>query len=255
MVYTPADRLVCLEADGVMLREYRSSDEADLLAAFADHDIARWNPAPAGHQAAVEFMSRRNDWTKTDHASWAVADAADRLVGSVSLHKIDADQADAEIGYWTAPWARRQGHATRAVVTASRFAFSTLGLHRRYLFHAVDNPHSCAVARAAGFAPEGTLRQSYRYADGIYTPSTSTASSKPTSPPPPSPHERQQLAEGGRYARSSSATVVGEAVQVRRADGEARYGSRAAETALSSAVKAGRSCLAVVCRISRSTDQ
>ena len=197
MVYTPADRLVCLEADSVMLREYRSSDEADLLAAFADHDIARWNPAPAGHQAAVEFISRRNDWTKTDHASWAVADAADRLVGSVSLHKIDADQADAEIGYWTAPWARRQGHATRAVVTASRFAFSTLGLHRRYLFHAVDNPHSCAVARAAGFAPEGTLRQSYRYADGIYTPSTSTASSKPTSPPPPSPHERQQLAEGG----------------------------------------------------------
>ena len=60
---------------------------------------------------------------------------------------------------------------------------------------------------------------------------------------------------GGRCARSSSATVVGEAVQVRCADGEARYGSRAAETALSSAVKAGRSCLAVVCRISRSTDQ
>ena len=207
MVYTPADRLVCLEADGVMLREYRSSDEADLLAAFADHDIARWNPAPAGHQAAVEFMSRRNDWTKTDHASWAVADAADRLVGSVSLHKIDADQADAEIGYWTAPWARRQGHATRAVVTASRFAFSTLGLHRRYLFHAVDNPHSCAVARAAGFAPEGTLRQSYRYADGIYTPSTSTASSKPTSPPPPSPHERQQLAEGGMSVRISGRFV------------------------------------------------
>lgn len=59
----------------------------------------------------------------------------------------------------------------------------------------------------------------------------------------------------GRCARSSSATVVGEAVQVRCADGEARYGSRAAETALSSAVKAGRSCLAVVCRISRSTDQ
>lgn len=153
---------------GDSLREYRSGDEADLLAAFADQDIARWNPGPAGHKAAAEFISRRNDWSRTDHASWAVADGSDRLVGSVSLHKIDADQADAEIGYWIAPWARRQGHATLAAVTASRFAFTTLGLHRLYLYHAVDNPHSCAVARAAGFAHEGTLRQSFRYADGLY---------------------------------------------------------------------------------------
>ena len=113
-------------------------------------------------------MARRNDWSETDHASWAVADPSGRLVGSVSVHKIDPDQADAEIGYWVAPWARRQGHAARAVVAASRFAFAQLGLHRLYLYHAVDNPGSCMVARAAGFAHEGTLRQSFRYSDGVY---------------------------------------------------------------------------------------
>lgn len=113
-------------------------------------------------------MGQRNDWSGADHASWAVADTSDRLVGSVSVHKIDPDQADAEIGYWVVPWARGEGYATRAVAAASRFAFVQLGLHRLYLFHAVDNPGSCAVARSAGFVHEGTLRESFKYADGTY---------------------------------------------------------------------------------------
>ncbi len=168
VAFTPADRLVRIQALGVMLREYRPVDTPDLVDALADKEIARWNPGPSGPAGAAEFMAGRNDWSESSHASWAVADASDRLVGSVSVHKIDPDQADAEIGYWVAPWARGRGHATRAVVAASRFAFAELGLHRLYLYHAVDNPGSCAVARAAGFGHEGTLRESFRYPDGVY---------------------------------------------------------------------------------------
>lgn len=165
---SPADRLVRVDAAGTVLREYVPEDQNDLVAAFADAEIMRWNPGPAVPDAAVEYMAARNDWSDGSHASWAVADAADRLVGSVSVHKIDTDQGDAEIGYWVAPWGRRRGHATRAVVGACGFAFSRLGLHRLYLYHAVENPGSCAVATAAGIVHEGTLRQSYRYPDGRY---------------------------------------------------------------------------------------
>jgi RimJ/RimL family protein N-acetyltransferase len=163
-----SDELVRVETPRLSLRAFEPTDTPDLLAAFADEDIARWNPGPAGPETAAEFMAGRNDWSEGDHASWAVADSADRLIGSVSLHKIDPDQGDAEIGYWIAPWARRQGHGAGAVAAASRFAFEKLGLHRVYLYHAVDNPGSCGVARASGFVQEGTLRQSYRYADGAY---------------------------------------------------------------------------------------
>jgi len=159
---------VRVEVPGLLLREFRSTDTADLLAAFADEEIARWNPGPADPESVAEFMAGRNDWSTSRHASWAVADPSDRLIGSVSLHKIDLEQADAEMGYWIAPWARRQGQAARAVVAASRFAFDRLGLHRVYLYHAVENLGSCGVARAAGFLHEGTLRQSFRYADGAY---------------------------------------------------------------------------------------
>lgn len=168
MTLTPREELVRVEAPGLLLRGFQRSDTPDLLAAFADDDIALWNPGPAGPGLAAEFMSGRNDWSGARHASWAVADTSDRLIGAVSLHKIDPDQADAEIGYWTAPWARRRGQATRSVVAASRFGFAQLGLHRLYLYHAVENFGSCGVAGAAGFVHEGTLRQSFRYADGVY---------------------------------------------------------------------------------------
>ncbi len=63
-----------------------------------------------------------------------------------------------------------QGSGTRGSVGGRGLAvaFDELGLHRVYLYHAVENPGSCGVARAAGFVQEGTLRQSYRYADGAY---------------------------------------------------------------------------------------
>jgi RimJ/RimL family protein N-acetyltransferase len=159
---------VTIEAPELVLRAFAATDVPDLLAAFADEEIARWNPGPAGPAAAAEFVTSRNDWSDGQHASWAVADLSDRLIGSVSLHKIDHDQRDAELGYWIAPWARRRGNAVRATSLATHFGFTVLGLHRVHLYHAVENPASCAVAAAAGFAHEGTLRQSYRYPDGEY---------------------------------------------------------------------------------------
>ncbi|MGD8202196.1 GNAT family N-acetyltransferase [Ornithinimicrobium sp. W1679] len=165
---TPPSSPVHVEAPGIVLRAYRPDDVADLEAAFADEAIALWNPGAYGPDAVERFMSSRNDWSDADHASWAVADPTDRLVGSVSVYKVDRDQGDAEIGYWVAPWARRQGYAVRAVGAASRFAFGRLGMRRLYLFHAVENAGSCAVALAAGFRHEGTMRESYRYADGVH---------------------------------------------------------------------------------------
>ncbi len=162
------DSLVPVEAPGLLLRAFQPTDITGLLAAFADADIARWNPGPSGPESAVEFISGRNDWSGAQHASWAVADFSGRLIGFVSLHKIDADQGDAEIGYWTAPSARRRGYAARSVVAVSRFGFDQLGLHRVHLYHAIENLGSCEVAQRAGFALEGRLRQSFRYADGAY---------------------------------------------------------------------------------------
>jgi RimJ/RimL family protein N-acetyltransferase len=157
-----------ISGEGVVLRAFADSDVPRLVELFADPDVARWNPGPTTLEEVRAWVQRRNDWAEGDHASWAVSDADGTLLGSVSLYKIDPEQRKAEIGYQTAPWARRRGVAVGAVNAVVRAAFDTLDLHRVTLYHAVDNEASCRVALRAGFQLEGLLRQGYRYGDGAY---------------------------------------------------------------------------------------
>lgn len=153
---------------GLSLRAFAAADVRQLERVFADPEIVRWNPGPTDRPGLVTWMGQRSDWSSGAHASWAVADHEGVLAGSVSLHHLDLDQRDSEVGYWVAPWARRRGVARTAVQAATGWAFDVLGLHRVYLYHAVEKVASCRVATTAGFRQEGLLRSSYRYPDGAY---------------------------------------------------------------------------------------
>ena len=161
---------VQIAAGRLQLRPPSESEAPDALAMLLDPDIARWNPGPDRLEIdEVRAWCRRGaDWSDGGHATFSALDATTgRLLGNVSLHKIDHEQQDAEIGYRVAPWARGQGVATAGVAAVSRWAFATLGLVRIEAFHAVVNVGSCRVAEKAGFLWEGTLRQSFVYGDGL----------------------------------------------------------------------------------------
>jgi RimJ/RimL family protein N-acetyltransferase len=53
--------------------------------------------------------------------------------------------------------------ATAGVRALAVWCFAELGLHRLGLGHRTDNPTSCRVATAAGFAVEGVQRAKLRY--------------------------------------------------------------------------------------------
>jgi RimJ/RimL family protein N-acetyltransferase len=155
-----------IAAGRLQLRPPTPEDAADSLLMLQDPEMARWNPGPAplDLDTALAWCTRGGDWSSGEHATFSVLDATTgRLLGNVSLHKIDHEQRDAEIGYRVAPWARGQGVATDAVAAATRWAFGALDLVRIELAHAVANPASCRVAEKAGYLLEGTLRQSFVY--------------------------------------------------------------------------------------------
>ena len=160
---------VALPAGWVRLRPWREDDADAALAALLDPVTRLWNASWVHtREDAVAWLDRRRDWSLGDHASWAVEDAATGvLLGSVSLHSIDRDQNDAEIGYWTVPAARGRGVAASAVDAACRWAFGALPVDRIELCHAVENVASGRVAEKAGFTYEGHCRRSYRYGDGV----------------------------------------------------------------------------------------
>ena len=160
-------RPVEIPAGDLRLRPWRDDDLDQLAAALADPEVRRWNdPVSLSRDDVRAMLARRRDWSAGDHCAWAVVDARDQLLGSVSLHSIDREQGDAEVGYWTVASVRGRGVAVRAVVAVCAWAFPALQLDRIVLFHAVDNPASGRVAAKAGFTLEGRVRRSHRYGDG-----------------------------------------------------------------------------------------
>jgi RimJ/RimL family protein N-acetyltransferase len=157
-----------IAAGRLQLRPPSESEAADALAMLLDPDVVLWNPGPErlDLDEARAWCRRGADWSGGGHATFSALDATTgRLLGNVSLHRIDREQQDAEIGYRVAPWARGQGVATAGLGAVSRWAFATLDLVRIEARHAVVNVASCRVAEKAGFPWEGTLRQAYLYGD------------------------------------------------------------------------------------------
>jgi ribosomal-protein-alanine N-acetyltransferase len=160
-----------LESDErLLLRPWRPTDADAVRGAFDQPDIQRWHllRIDSDEEARNWLANWPRRWAAGTDASWAVVrtGADDRVVGQVGLRHIDRFDARAETSYWVVPDARGDGVAVRATRVLTRWAFSTLRLHRIVVQHSTANLASCRVALAAGFGAEGNQRGSMRHADG-----------------------------------------------------------------------------------------
>ena len=94
-----------------------------------------------------------------------------RLVGVVSIHRIDWARRSAGLGYWIRKSAWGRGYATEATRAAVEDAFRRLGLHRLEAHVATENRASQRVPEKLGFQREGIAREaeylSGRFVDHI----------------------------------------------------------------------------------------
>ncbi|MBL1067389.1 GNAT family N-acetyltransferase [Streptomyces sp. 7-21] len=158
---------------GLVLRPWHASDAPAVKDAFADPLMRGQSAEPVGTLAAAAawIAGRGAEWDAGTAYSFAVAEAAGpggrgTVLGHVSVGAVNTRHALGWVSYWTVPAARGRGIASRACRAAARWAFDEAGLFRLELGHRVNNPASCAVARAAGFAVEGRQRQKLCY-DGV----------------------------------------------------------------------------------------
>lgn len=190
---------------GLRLRPWRAEDARDVHRACQDPDIQRWTTAPAPYRLAhaTDFVTTMasDAWTSGTGAPFAVCDAATgELLASCGLITIDPPTRSAEIGYWTAPWARGRGVAVRATRAVCRWAFAELGLHRIIWQAEVGNHASRLVALRAGFLVEGRLRLAQPHPHG--TPDGWVGSLLPADLARPDPASRDEPAapRGGKPA-------------------------------------------------------
>jgi ribosomal-protein-alanine N-acetyltransferase len=158
-----------LASGPTVLRPWRDSDADAVTAACQDPEIARWTRIPQNYSEADAraFLLYRYDALVAGvTAPFAIVSTDDRLLGSVSILRMVWTQLRGEVGYWLAPEARGQGHATRAVRLICAWGFQSLGLERIDLYAAVANEASQHVAQRAGFTREAVLRSFMRGKDG-----------------------------------------------------------------------------------------
>ncbi len=156
---------------GLILRPWRSEDAEAVYRACQDPAIQRWTrvPSPYLPEHARYFVTQHSAaaWREGTGATFAVTDPdTGELLASCGLVTIDRVLASAEVGYWTAPWARGRRVATRATRAVSRWAFESLGLRRVVWQAEVGNHASRLVALRAGFRVAGYLRMAEDGKDG-----------------------------------------------------------------------------------------
>jgi RimJ/RimL family protein N-acetyltransferase len=86
-------------------------------------------------------------------------------LGQINVWAVSRPLRYGRVGYWVLPEARGRGIATRALLLATRWAFTDFGLYRLELGHALGHEASCRIAERCGFPYEGTLRGAMWEAD------------------------------------------------------------------------------------------
>ena len=115
-------------APALVLRPWRSSDVAALIAAHRDPTLRRWTGSALHDEADATrwVQAQQRGWAAGTRFGFAVVDSAPaRLVGNVVLKGIQPGKPSAEVGYWTAAHARGRGVATRALEARSPAGPST----------------------------------------------------------------------------------------------------------------------------------
>lgn len=150
---------------GLRLRAWLAEDAAGLVLAMRDPLVRRY--AGYLHDDRTEAMRTVQRWAVSwrdgDGASWVVSDPGGQVLGALRFGLIDAGLGLASVGYWLLVEARGRGAASAALRCGTQAVLDGLGWHRVELYHAVENERSCAVARRAGYRPEGVMREAMRY--------------------------------------------------------------------------------------------
>ncbi|HEV2527092.1 MAG TPA: GNAT family N-acetyltransferase [Thermomicrobiales bacterium] len=161
-----------LDGQRVTLRSLGPADAPELLAAIAESraEFAPWIRGVSrimDIDDATDYCARMAaDWIERSRLCFAVRARHDgRLLGEVTLHRIDWNIGSAEVGFWLRTTATGGGYMTEAMGLVTHLIFDLLGGQRIVLRADSGNRGSIAIAERLGFCHEATHRRAARGSD------------------------------------------------------------------------------------------
>ena len=165
MTFSWGEFLPSVDGGVVTLRRLVSADVPDLFTVFSDPDVMRyWDGTPMTAQADAEaYLAQIDEGFRTRTLfQWGIAlPPHDKVIGTCTLLRIDAEHGRGEIGFAVAKAYWGRGYGSAAVAALVRFAFLELALHRLEADVDPRNATSLRLLERLGFAREGYLRERY----------------------------------------------------------------------------------------------
>ena len=164
------DERTVLDGERVYLRPIRESDADDITQNVNDPEVVKWTlliPYPYPDDGAIQFirMAERNMLERSSYIFGIILKRSDRLIGVISLDKVDWAHRVSTIGYWLGRDHWGHGYMAEATALIVRFGFERLNLFRIEAVILEENIRSGRVLEKCDFRNEGTVRSRY-YKDG-----------------------------------------------------------------------------------------
>ena len=138
------------------LRALHEADADWIYEACQDSELQRWTeiPKPYERHHAIDFAKTMSG----DVEVWVIE--RDRPVGVIGVHSINQLSRVAEIGYWTAPWGRKQGAMRNALMQFIEKMKMNPDVAEIHATIAEENIASRKTAESAGFQLLGPAERS-----------------------------------------------------------------------------------------------
>jgi len=149
----------------ITLRKLRFSDSEDIYQNVKDRKVVKWLlniPHPYTLKSAVKFIRKTHYDARKEktYAFGIMLKKESKVIGVITLFKLDYKNRNAEIGYWLGKRYWEQGFMTEAAKLLLKFGFRRLKLHKIHASLFEKNIASKMVLEKAGFKLEGKIRES-----------------------------------------------------------------------------------------------
>lgn len=149
------------------LRQVTIEDAPEIFFLRSDPDVQRYvdRPRPDSIQGAVKYINTMTDLVnKNEVIIWGITLVPDnKLVGYVTLFRIDAENFRCEVGYLLHTAHHRKGIMKEALGAAVDFGLNNIGLHTITADVNPENIASISLLRSLGFVQEAYFRENFFY--------------------------------------------------------------------------------------------
>jgi len=150
----------------LILRDIKKKDAKDIAKQINDLKVSRFLaivPYPYKSKEGKDFVKlcakKQKEKPRKEYTFGISLKGENKIIGLITLNKVDKFNGTTTIGYWLGQDYWRQGIMTEAFIRVLKFAFNRLRLRRINISASTKNKASNGLIRKMGFKREGLKRK------------------------------------------------------------------------------------------------